>query len=126
MQSVLACRGLHILNSFMDIRNLLPKATICLAIRAIATILLFQAKGAKTDYCRILAKLGFLQRLTHRLPEVLEDKTPSGQEIASSIMSILFEFSQGEANVKDSFSDPQNLQGKRKLIAESLKLSQCS
>ncbi|KAI8854771.1 hypothetical protein BC829DRAFT_379615 [Chytridium lagenaria] len=110
LQSLLACRGLHVLNSFLDARNkVVQKGTTFAVIQAVSSILSSQGKGAKSDYCRILARLGFIKRLTYHLAEIWKDRSTQTSEIISCIIGILLEFSQGEAIVKESLLESETL-----------------
>ncbi|KAJ3102497.1 hypothetical protein HDU97_000456 [Phlyctochytrium planicorne] len=101
LQSLLACRGLQVLSSFVSRSAGLSKATTFIVIRAISTILAQQAKGTKSDYFRILARIGFLENLTAHLKLSIREGYKESENILSLIPNILFEFSQGTTFVKD-------------------------
>lgn len=73
---------------------------VWMAVDGICRVLEMQGPTPRADFCRLLAKEGLLEPLSHSFVSVLDDEDDLAQSAASKIAYVVLQFSQSDMRVR--------------------------
>ena len=102
-QIFVSCRGLNILTEFLEEDYYEAKTLVSTGIEGTLRVFSLQGKYTpKNDLCRIMARTGVLEPLTHTLHVLLgAESSPDHVEALTSILQIMLNFAQADQYVKN-------------------------